>query len=61
MSDTRYPKTCYKMLMLDDDIGRKKWVTYIKDLLFQNGYGYVWISQDVGHITMFVSSFIQCL
>ena len=23
MSDTRYPKNCYKMLMLHDDIGRK--------------------------------------
>jgi len=61
MSDTRYPKTCYQMLMLHDDIGRKNWVTYIKDLLFQYGYGYVWISQDVGHINMFVSMFKQCL
>ena len=57
MSHTRYPKT----LMLHDDIGRQKWVTNIKDLLFQYGYGYVWISQDVGHINMFVSSFKQRL
>ena len=39
----------------------KIWVTYIKDLLFQYGYGYVCISQDVGHINMFVSSFKQRL
>ena len=39
----------------------KKWVTYIKDLLLQYGYGYVGISQDVGHINMFVSSFKQRL
>ena len=34
--------------MLHDDIGRKYWVTNMKDLLFQYGYGYVWISQGVG-------------
>ena len=33
MSDTHYPKKCYKMLMLHDDIGRTNWVTNIKDLL----------------------------
>ena len=59
MSDTRYPKKCNKMLMLHDDIGRNNWVTNIKGLLFQYDYGYVWISQHLRHINMFVSSFKQ--
>ena len=47
--------------MLHDNNGKKNWVTNIKDLLFKYGYGYVWISQDGGHIYMFVSSFKQRL
>ena len=33
----------------------------MKDLLFQYYYGHVWISQDVGHKNMVVTSFKQLL
>ena len=49
------------MLMLHDNIGRTNWVTHIKDLLFQYGYGYVRIRIGVGHINRFVSSLKQRL
>jgi len=94
MSDTRYPKSCNKMLMLHDNIGRTNWVTVLQFIRYtQHMYTYdmrrnkhnihtyyrtrlfwsknnndkenkykiftisirLWISQDVGHINMFVS------
>ena len=57
MNDDRYPKSCYKMLKALDDVGRKKWASNIRILLFTYGFGYIWIAQDVGDIAMFISQF----
>ena len=61
MQETRYPKNCYQMLKSLDDLGRITWATKVKNLLFQHGYGIVWISQDVGDIAIFISQFKQRL
>ena len=42
MHNERYVKTCYIMLKLLDDNGYQNWVTDVKNLLFMNGFGYVW-------------------
>jgi len=59
MSSSRYPRNCYKMLMSLDDIGRKTWVSQVKQLLFKYGFGIVWISQDVGDPGLFLRQFKQ--
>ena len=41
MSDTRYPKSCNKMLMLHDNIGRTNWVTVLQFIRYtQHMYTY---------------------
>ena len=63
MSDTRLPKQCYKMLVQLDEAGRTKfnWVTMIKNSLFKYGFGYAWISQEVGDVNIFMSNILQRL
>jgi len=61
MSDKRYPKNCYKMLKSLDDIGRRNWATDVKELLFKYGFGFIWVSQDVGDIDLFMVHFKQRL
>ena len=61
MSDQRYPKQCYKMLRQLDEAGRHTWVSNIKYLLFQYGFGYVWLHGEVGDINQFISVFVQRL
>ena len=61
MPDHRYPKNCYIMLKSQDDIGRNNWVTSVKMLLFRYGFGFAWLSQDVGNINIFVRLFKQRL
>ena len=57
MPDHLYPKNCYIMLKSQDDIGRNNWVTSVKMLLFRYGFGFAWLSQDVGNINIFVRLF----
>ena len=59
MPDTRYPKSCYKMLKAQDDIGRVNWATKVKELLYKYGFGFVWLSQDIGDIGWFTLQFKQ--
>ena len=61
MEENRYPKQCYKLLRRLDDVGRTTWATNIKRLLFQYGFGYVWLSEDVGDFNIFLSQFKQRL
>jgi hypothetical protein len=44
---------------LQDNIGRKNWVTHVLELFCKYGYGYVWISQDTGDFWMLIFSFQQ--
>lgn len=59
MDNSRYPKACYNMLLELDIAGRTTWVTHVKSLLFSFGFGYVWVSQEVGHIGKFINMFTQ--
>ena len=57
MQDNRYPKNCYKMLTSLDESGRSNWASNVRNLLFMHGFGYVWFSQDIGDISMFIAQF----
>ena len=59
MDHERLPKQTYKMLLKLDGVGRTSWVTNVKNVLFQYGFGYVWMSQYVGHVDVFLSEFKQ--
>ena len=55
MPEHRYPKQCYLMLKNLDDIDKHRYATNVRNLLFSYGFGFVWISQDVGNIDLFIS------
>ena len=59
MPANRFPRNCYLLLKSLDDAGRICWASKIRNLLFTYGFGYTWISQDVGDKNMFISSFKQ--
>ena len=61
MTNDRYPKHAYDMLYNLDCAGRTTWATNIKQLLFKYGFGFVWISQNIGDINIFLSTFKQRL
>ena len=61
MSSVRFPNKCYKMLKNLDENGRKTWASKVKELLFRNGFGYVWIVEDVGDQALFMKTFKQRL
>ena len=54
MTDDRYPRNCYIMLKRHDGIGRTYWVTYVKNILYRYGFGFVWISQELGNVELFL-------
>lgn len=54
MSPDRYVKKCSLMMMNVDSLGRRNWVTELKELLFINGYGYVWKNQGTRDINAFI-------
>ena len=56
MSSVRYPNKCYKMLRNLDESGRITWASKVKNLLFRNGFGYVWHVEDVGDQTLFMKT-----
>ncbi len=45
------------MLKQLDDVGRVTWATRVKQLLYTYGFGYIWLSQDVGDAQAFVYTF----
>ena len=61
MSSVRYPNKCYTLLRNFDERGRKTWASKVKELLFQNGFAYVWLVEDVGDQILFTKSFKQWL
>ena len=48
----------YKIQLQLDKLHKKGWVTNLKQLLFSNGFGHVWISQEVGGEALFLREFI---
>ena len=65
MQDKRYPKSCYKMFKSLDETGRQNWASKVRVLLYTYGFGYVWISQDIEDIGLFITQFkvrlIDCM
>ena len=59
LSRERYPYQCYNMLLRLDESGRTTWATHVRNLLFSYGFGYVWISQEVGNSHWFINVFRQ--
>ena len=57
MSNDRYPKICYQMLVKLDQRGFSTWATQIKQVLYNTGFGIVWITQEVGDINLFLNIF----
>ena len=57
MPTTRYSKQCYHMLRRLDEIGRKTWASKIKNVLYEYGFGYVWIYDGVGNCSQFLKCF----
>ena len=49
MPTTRYPKQYYHMLRKLDENGRKTWASKIKNVLYEYGFGYVWINDGDGN------------
>ena len=49
------------MLKRHDEIGRTNWVTSVKNILYRYGFGFVWISQEIGNVELFLMSFKQRL
>jgi len=37
-----------------NDLGRQTWTSHVKELLFKYGFGFVWVSQDIGDINLFL-------
>ena len=57
LPNDRYVKQCYNMLLIYDRNGMKNWATNIKQLLYTNGFGYVWNNQGVDDKKLFLKIF----
>ena len=59
MEDNRYPKQCNMLLYRLDQAERKTWATHVRTLLYKFGFGYAWISQEVGNTVNFIRLFTE--
>ena len=57
MSQDRMPNQSYYMLYAKDQSGRFNWVTNVRNILNQTGFGIVWLQQSVGSLSMFLKVF----
>ncbi|XP_067668393.1 uncharacterized protein [Haliotis asinina] len=57
MHEDRIPLKVYKMQVYYDNCGYKTYASYIREILFAHGFGYVWMSQTVGDAALFLSRF----
>ena len=57
----RLPKQAYNMLMHLQGLGKKTWAYHVKLLLCNNGFGDVWLQQNVGDLSAFLCVFRQRL
>ena len=58
MSENSLLNSCHKMQVSLDKTDRKVWVTDLKQVLFSNGFGHVWISQGVGNEELFLKAMV---
>ena len=49
------------MLKVLDEYGQINWVTRVRQLLFSNGFGCIWIEQCVHNSRAFLSPLVQRL
>ena len=61
LPNSRYPRQCYLMLKLLTDNGKVTWRTHVKSLLFENGFGHVWMAKGVGNVCNFLDIFTRRL
>ena len=59
MDATRIPYQAYRMLVSLDSDGKCNWVTKLRLLLHETGFGYVWLAQGVGDEQHFIRVFIE--
>ena len=59
MPNNRYSRHWYLMLKSLADAGKTTWTKHIKSILFEYGFGYAWIENEVGNSTHFSNSFKQ--
>ena len=55
--DHRYPKVCYSMLRVLNEMCRITWASHIRCLLERYGFSFVRISQGVGDVDIFMEIF----
>ena len=61
MNRNRYPKNCYLMLKSHTELRQTNWASNVvlRDLLYRFGFEFVWLSQDVGNVAVFLQKFRQ--
>ena len=59
MPNDRLPKDAYDMLYGLDQYGKNTWASEIKYVLNRTGFSYVWISQTIGNVKLFLSELKQ--
>ena len=61
LPDHRYVKKAYKMLYFFQTVGQINLASRVKNMLYTNGFGYVWENQYVEHENEFLASVTQRL
>ena len=54
LSMIRICRQVYEMLLLQREADKQNWVTNVKAVLVENGFGIVWLCQSVGNETHFI-------
>ena len=54
MQNDRYVKKCYNMMLHYDNFGCTNWVSNVKKILYENGFGYIWENQHVQNENVFL-------
>ena len=57
MDQNRLPKQAYQMMLSMDRVGKRCWVTEIKELLSKAGFHEIWLNQGVAHVNVFLRIF----
>ena len=61
MPEHRYVHKCYKMLYYLDSVGKQNWASEVKQVLQNNGFGYIWDQQEIANEKQFFKQLEQCL
>ena len=55
----RYPKQCYVVFKISDEVGKITRASHVKDMLYKYGFVYVWTEQDVSNCKQLLGLFTQ--